>query len=55
MSSGLNKSIVEDAALSWFGGLGYAIGHSPKIVAQLPCQLPCQQHMKNETLEVADE
>ena len=27
----LNESIVEDAALSWFGELGYAIGHGPHI------------------------
>ena len=23
----LNESIVEDAALTWFGELGYAVGH----------------------------
>ena len=23
----LNESIVEDAALEWFGELGYAVGH----------------------------
>ena len=27
----LNESIVEDAALEWFGELGYAIGHGPHI------------------------
>jgi type I restriction enzyme R subunit len=27
----LNESIVEDAALEWFGELGYAIGHGPQI------------------------
>jgi type I restriction enzyme, R subunit len=27
----LNESIVEDAALEWFGELGYAIGHEPLI------------------------
>ncbi len=27
--SQLNESIVEDAALTWFGELGYAIGHGP--------------------------
>jgi type I restriction enzyme R subunit len=27
----LNESIVEDAALTWFGELGYAIGHGPDI------------------------
>ena len=25
----LNESIVEDAALEWFGELGYAVGHGP--------------------------
>ena len=27
----LNESIVEDAALEWFGELGYAVGHGPPI------------------------
>ena len=31
MSMTLNESIVEDAALEWFGELGYAIGHGPYI------------------------
>jgi hypothetical protein len=26
----LNESIVEDAALEWFGELGYAVGHGPQ-------------------------
>jgi hypothetical protein len=25
----LNESIVEDAALEWFGELGYSVGHGP--------------------------
>jgi len=29
--SALNESIVEDAALTWFGELGYAVGHGPQI------------------------
>jgi len=29
--SALNESHVEDAALSWFGELGYAIGHGPRM------------------------
>ncbi len=29
--SSLNESIVEDATLTWFGELGYAIGHGPHI------------------------
>jgi type I restriction enzyme R subunit len=27
----LNESIVEEAALTWFGELGYAIGHGPHM------------------------
>lgn len=27
----LNESIVEDAALTWFGELGYAVGHGPQM------------------------
>ena len=27
----LNQSIVEDAALEWFGELGYAVGHGPHL------------------------
>src|SRR5437879_4704489 len=29
--SSLNESIVEDAALTWFGELGYAVGHGPQL------------------------
>ena len=32
----LNESIVEDAALEWFGELGYAIGHGPEIAPGEP-------------------
>jgi len=32
----LNESIVEDAALTWFGELGYAIGHGPHIAPGEP-------------------
>ena len=31
-----NESIVEDADLTWFGELGYAIGHEPHIVPGEP-------------------
>ena len=27
----LNESIVEDAALEWFGEQGYAVGHGPHL------------------------
>lgn len=32
----LNESIVEDAALEWFGELGYAIGHGPHLAPGEP-------------------
>ena len=27
----MNESIVEDAALTWFGELGYAVAHGPQL------------------------
>ncbi|MBK7956035.1 MAG: hypothetical protein IPK02_19975 [Candidatus Accumulibacter sp.] len=32
----LNKSIVEDAALEWFGELGYAVGNGPHLAPGEP-------------------
>ena len=32
----LNESIVEDAALPWFGELGYAVGHEPQLAPGEP-------------------
>ena len=32
----LNESIVEDAALEWFGELGYAVGHAPHLASGEP-------------------
>jgi len=32
----LNESIVEDAALEWFGELGYAVGHGPHLEPSEP-------------------
>jgi type I restriction enzyme R subunit len=29
--TGRNESIVEDAAMEWFGELGYAVGHGPQL------------------------
>jgi type I restriction enzyme R subunit len=31
-----NESIVEDAALEWFGELGYAVGHRPHLAPGEP-------------------
>lgn len=36
MMLSLNESIVEDAALTWFGELGYAIGHGPHMAPGEP-------------------
>jgi len=36
MTQPLNESIVEDAALEWFGELGYAIGHGPRFAPGEP-------------------
>ena len=32
----LHESIVEDAALTWFGELGYAVGHGPQLAPGEP-------------------
>ena len=32
----LNESIVEDATLTWFGELGYAVGHGPQLAPGEP-------------------
>ncbi len=32
----LNESIVEDAALQWFGKLGHAVGHGPQFAPGQP-------------------
>jgi len=32
----LNESIVEDTALEWSGGLGYAVGHEPHLAPGEP-------------------
>ena len=36
----LNESIVEDAALEWFGELGYAVGHGPHLAPGEPSAEP---------------
>ena len=36
MSVSPNESIVEDAALTWFGELGYVVGHGPQFVRGEP-------------------
>lgn len=36
MNHTLNESIVEEAALSWFEELGYAVAHGPSIAPGEP-------------------
>ena len=31
-----NESTVEDAALAWFGELGYAVAHAPRLAPGEP-------------------
>ena len=31
-----NESVVEDAKLTWFGELGYAVGHGPQLAPGEP-------------------
>jgi type I restriction enzyme R subunit len=32
----LNESTVEEAALGWFGDLGYTVGHGPHLTPSEP-------------------
>ena len=32
----LNESLLEDAAIEWFGELGYAVGHGPLLAPGEP-------------------
>ena len=32
----INESIIEEAALEWFGKLGYAVGHGPHLAPGEP-------------------
>ena len=34
----LDESIVEDATLTWFGELGYAVGHGPQLAPGEPAE-----------------
>ena len=45
----LNESIVEDAALEWFGELGYAVGHGPLMA---PGEPPAERDSFSEVVLV---
>ena len=34
----LSESIVENAVLTWFGELGYAVGHGPQLAPGEPAE-----------------
>ncbi len=42
----LNESIVEDAALEWFGELGYAVSHGPQLA---PGEPAAERMNRNQT------
>ncbi len=45
IASSFNESIVEDAALTWFGELGYAVGHGPHLAPGEPAaESACALH-----------
>ena len=46
----LNESIVEDAALTWFGELGYAVGHGPQLAPGEPAAERDSQRRGNAEL-----
>jgi len=41
--AGVTESTVEDAALSWFEELGYAVLHGPEIEPEGPRQLTLER------------
>jgi len=45
----LNESHVEEAALSWFGELGYALGNGPDIA---PCEPAAERDFFGEVVLV---
>jgi type I restriction enzyme R subunit len=45
----LDESIVEDAALEWFGELGYAVGHGPHLA---PGEPPAERDSFDEVVLV---
>ncbi len=48
----LNESIVEDAALEWFGELGYAVGHGTFFTTPRCTRLPEQLSEELSVLSV---
>ena len=43
----LNESIVEDAALEWFGELGYAVEHGPHMAPGEAAEEPLNHNLTN--------
>ena len=44
-----NESIVEGAALEWFGKLGYTVGHGPHLA---PCEPAAERNSFGEAVLV---
>jgi len=48
-----NKSTVEDAAMEWFGALGYAIGHGPQLASLDHASLTKARALRHPTSSMA--
>ena len=48
--SALNESIVEDAALTWFGDMNYTVGHEPHWAHGELLMKPAEPHFAEATL-----
>jgi len=48
-----NESTVEDAAMEWFGALGYAIGHGPQLASLDHASLTKARALRHPTSSMA--
>ena len=44
-----NESIIEDTALTWFGELGYAVGHEPHLAPGKLLMKTAKPHLAEAT------
>src|SRR5882672_10587758 len=51
MAGSFTESIVEDAALAWLEGLGYAVLHGPDIAADMPAAERSDPNYRDVVLE----
>ena len=51
MSRAFTESVVEDAALAWLEGLGYAVLHGPEIATGMPAAERSDRNYRDVVLE----